>query len=243
MTEQKIRLHKIAHLWRSETPDMTRLVGPSGLDVGREVSRFIYDTVDAQVDSVISAFGLAGCEVLDVGAASGNRAEAFARMHCKVTALDFRDESEQMYKRNVRLEEAGMCPIEFMQADIRQIEPFAEKKFKVIHARKVLHFIDSLEKVRETVGNLSLMMQENAVFVTSLTTYSLGENACNNSGKALPSISHPRMGGVTIHDMMGVFRAINDNGLQVSDIFVGPHTEGFNETAFFAKKSANHFHV
>lgn len=127
-----------------DMPPTAPISGDDGFAYGFEWSAYIRDTFDAEMDALLRSFRQSKAEVLEVGCASGVRAEDFARAGHRVTAVDITDQGHAIARRNRDLRQHRNTAIDFYQGNILDPEiglPL-DRFFDVAHCNRVTHFLN-----------------------------------------------------------------------------------------------------
>lgn len=146
-----------------------QLIGEDGLFYGREQSKVFRDSLDEFADKLVKkAADIAPLlrqdrpKVLDIGGASGHRAEQFVRLGANVLVVDIRDCAAEIAERNQTLGRPG---IRFLHRDIRKVQPFELKNdWLLINIRQVLHWMKT-DEIAELLSALPKICLKPAILV------------------------------------------------------------------------------
>jgi 2-polyprenyl-3-methyl-5-hydroxy-6-metoxy-1,4-benzoquinol methylase len=162
----------------SGLPGQAAITGPDGQYFGHEWSQWRYDTLDVWVDTWLAALSHEA-DILDLGSATGARAETFARGGHRVTAADCTDQTATIALRNARLtaEDRHRYPVTFMRADLRDPASLpCRHTFDLIHLRRVINFV-TLAQVAAALDVLVPSLAPTGCLVMSFIATGISEAA------------------------------------------------------------------
>ncbi len=120
---------------------MTHGSTPLGYEWAKQAPDGIDEQVFAHLDRLKQSIPP---RILDLGCAHGSRLARYAQAGFECIGVDITDRSQSIADANTALSTQGKPSIQFIQADIRKLEPadFAKDEFAVITCSQVIHFMD-----------------------------------------------------------------------------------------------------
>ncbi len=212
--------------------------GPGQEYLGHEWARWRRDTLDERVDRLLADRGDASLDILDLGCATGVRAVQFAEAGHHVTALDLLDRSFDIVRRNdaLGLSAPHAKPIEFVQADLRQLSASRfSKSFDLIHARRVITFL-AIEALEDLFATIASLVKDGGFVVVSLIATALDQpGGTEKPVVGGPTSSLPLGPGMHAYHVGEIRRIMRTGGLDVTEVF----SDGRVEAGLIARKRTN----
>ncbi len=150
--------------------ELAPIISADGANYGLEITAAARDSLDERVDQKLSAL-TQPLNILDIGGATGFRAQQFAQHGHKVTVVDICDHAASVALRN-RFNELQQPPIKFHRANAASLadESFLNNtQWQFIHARRVIHWMPYID-VERFLSSLPRMVAPNSCLALCFQT-------------------------------------------------------------------------